>query len=48
MLSAQLAYTRYSLKNWQYFAIMSNGNSNNINVSLSLSRTSPDNQLFPR
>ena len=48
VLSAQLAYTRYSLKNWRYFAIMSNGNSNNLNMSLSLSRTSTDNQLFPR
>ena len=47
-LSAQLAFTRYSLKNWQYFAIMSNGNANNINFSLSLTRTSTDNQLFPR
>ena len=48
MLSAQLAYTRYSLKNWSYFAIMSNGNANNINLSLTLTRASTDNQLFPR
>ncbi|MCR5130455.1 MAG: outer membrane protein assembly factor BamA [Prevotella sp.] len=48
MLSAQLAYTRYSLKNWSYFTIMSNGNANNVNLSVTLSRTSTDNQLFPR
>ena len=46
-LSAQLAYTRYMLKNWSYF-LMTNGNSNNLNLSLSLNRTSTDNQLFPR
>lgn len=47
MLSAQLSYTRYSLKNWRYF-LMTNGNANNLNFNLSLSRTSTDNQLFPR
>ncbi|MBR1469029.1 MAG: hypothetical protein IJ605_02800, partial [Prevotella sp.] len=46
-LSAQLAYTRYSLKNWSYFAIMNNGNANNVNLSLSLSRSSTNNPLFP-
>ena len=46
-LSVQLSYTRYMLKNWQYFLI-STGNSNNLNVSISLNRTSTDNQLFPR
>ena len=48
MLSAQVAFTRYSLKNWQYFAIMSNGNANNLNVTLSLTRSSSDSPLFPR
>jgi len=47
VLSAQLAFTRYMLKNWRYF-LMTNGNANNINLSLSLSRSSSDNQLFPR
>ena len=47
-ISAQLAYTRYMLKNWEYFAIMSNGNANNINVSLSLTRSSVNNPLFPQ
>lgn len=46
-LSVQLAYTRYMLKNWKYFLMM-NGNSNNLNLGISLSRTSTDNQLFPR
>lgn len=46
-LSVQLAYTRYMLKNWRYF-LMTNGDANNINLSVSLSRTSTDNQLFPR
>ena len=46
-LSAQLAFTRYSLKNWSYFAIMSNGNANNLNLSITLSRSSTNNPLFP-
>ena len=46
-LSAQLGYTRYMLRDWRYFYIH-NGNCNNINVGLTLSRTSTDNQLFPR
>ena len=46
-LSAQLSYTRYSLKNWRYF-IMSNGDANNLNLNVALNRTSTDNQLFPR
>ena len=46
-LSAELSYTRYMLKNWQYF-LMSNGNCNNINVGLTLSRNSNDNPIYPR
>ncbi|MBQ2210295.1 MAG: outer membrane protein assembly factor BamA [Prevotella sp.] len=46
-LSAQLSYTRYMLRDWSYF-IINNGNCNNINLGLTLSRTSTDNQLFPR
>ena len=46
-LSASLSYTRYMLRDWRYFLI-SNGNCNNINISLNLSRVSTDNQLFPR
>ncbi|MBQ7526328.1 MAG: BamA/TamA family outer membrane protein [Bacteroidaceae bacterium] len=47
MLSAELSYTRYMLKNWQYF-LMSNGNCNNINLGLTLSRNSTDNPIYPR
>ena len=46
-LSVQLSYTRYMLRDWNYF-IISNGNCNNINLGVTLSRTSTDNQLFPR
>lgn len=46
-LSLELSYTRYMLKNWKYF-LMSNGNANNINFGVTLSRSSTDNQLFPR
>ena len=46
-LSLQLAYQRYMLKNWRYF-IMSNGSANNLNLNISLNRSSTDNQLFPR
>ena len=47
MLSVQLAYTRYMLKNWQYF-LLTTGKSNNLNLSLQINRSSTDNQLFPR
>ena len=46
-LSLSLQYTRYMMKNWAYL-LMTNGNSNNLNLSIQLSRTSTDNQLFPR
>ena len=46
-LSTQLSYTRYMLQDWSYFLI-SNGNCNNINLGITLARTSTDNQLFPR
>ena len=46
-LSTTLSYTRYMLQDWSYFLI-SNGNCNNINVGITLARTSTDNQLFPR
>ena len=46
-LSVQLGYTRYMLRDWNYF-IINNGNCNNINLGITLSRTSTDNQLFPR
>ncbi|MBR1387842.1 MAG: BamA/TamA family outer membrane protein [Alloprevotella sp.] len=45
--SAELSYTRYMLKSWQYFLI-TDGNCNNINMRLSLNRTSTDNTFYPR
>ena len=47
MLNVGLAYTRYMLKNWRYF-LVSTGNCNNLNLGITLSRVSTDNQLFPR
>ncbi len=46
-LSVSLAYQRYMLKDWQYF-IISNGNCNNINLGVTLSRSNTDNPMFPR
>ena len=46
-LSADLAYQRYMLKNWDYFLI-SSGSCNNIVLSLTLSRNSTDNPIYPR
>lgn len=46
-LGIQLAYQRYILKNWRYF-LMTNGTANNLNLSLSITRASTDNQLYPR
>ena len=47
-LSATLSYQRYMLQQWQYFRILQNGNCNNLNLGLTLSRVSTDNQLYPR
>ena len=47
VLTAELAYQRYVLKDWQYFLI-SNGKCNNISLGLTLSRSSIDNPIFPR
>ena len=46
-LSADLSYTRYSLKDWEYFMI-ANGNCNNISLNINVARTSTDNQIYPR
>ena len=46
-LTATLGYTRYMMKEWEYF-IIQNGNCNDISLTLSLSRRSTDNQMFPR
>ena len=47
-LYGELSYTRYDLNNWDYYFIISNGRSNNINLSLNLGRNSTDNPIFPR
>ena len=47
-LSLSLAYNRYMLKNWNYYFMMNNGNSNNLNLTIALGRASTDNNLFPR
>lgn len=44
---AEISYTRYMLKAWQYFLI-TDGNCNNINLTLSLSRNSTNHPFFPR
>ncbi|MCQ2259047.1 MAG: outer membrane protein assembly factor BamA [Bacteroidaceae bacterium] len=44
---AALGYTLYMMKDWEYF-LVTNGKCNNINLTLSLSRTSIDNGMFPR
>ena len=44
---AELSYTRYMPKSWQYFLI-TDGNCNNINLSLSLQRNSTDHPFYPR
>ena len=46
-VSATLAYQLYMLKDWQYFLVR-NGNCNNLNLSVALTRNSTDNPLFPR
>ena len=46
-VTAILSYSRYMLRNWSYF-IMSDGNCNNINLTLSLQRNSADQNFFPR
>ncbi len=45
-LRAYLSYTRYMLKDWEYFLI-TNGNCNNINLTLQLTRASTDNMIYP-
>ena len=47
MLSTDISYTRYSLKNWEYF-LVSNGGCNDISLNLHLSRNSTDNPIYPR
>lgn len=45
--SAELAYQRYILSDWQYFPV-TNGKCNNLSINLTLSRSSIDNPIYPR
>lgn len=45
--TAELAFQRYILSDWQYFPV-TNGNCNNLSVNLTLSRNSTDNPIYPR
>lgn len=45
--TAELAYQKYILSDWQYFPV-TNGNCNNISLNLTLSRNSSDNPIYPR
>ncbi len=44
---AELSYTRYILKDWAYFPV-TNGTCNNLSLTLTLSRNSTANPIFPR
>lgn len=46
-IEAGLSYQLYKMKNWDYFLIR-NGSSNNISLSLTLSRNSIDNPIYTR
>jgi len=46
-IEAGLSYQLYKMKNWDYFLIR-NGTSNNISLSLTLSRNSIDNPIYTR
>ena len=45
--TADLSYTRYILKDWEYF-LVSNGSCNNFSLNLAFARSSIDNQIYPR
>ena len=42
----ELSYTRYNLKQWDYFLI-NNGSCNNINLGFTFSRSTSNNPIFP-
>ena len=46
-LYAQLQYTRYGLKNWDYF-IMKDGSANDISVKIAFGRSTVDQPIYPR
>lgn len=45
--TAELAYQRYILNDWQYF-IVTDGKCNDLSLNLTLSRSSYDNPIYPR
>ncbi|MBQ8098865.1 MAG: outer membrane protein assembly factor BamA [Bacteroidaceae bacterium] len=45
--SASLTYQRYMLRNWQYFFVMTDGDCNNLNLTLNFNRISSDQQFYP-
>lgn len=45
--SAELAYQRYILRDWDYFPV-TNGSCNNISLNLTIARSSIDNPIYPR
>ncbi|MDR3287576.1 MAG: outer membrane protein assembly factor, partial [Prevotellaceae bacterium] len=47
-LRGELSYQRYTLKDWSSYFTFSNGASNNLSLGLTLSRTSIDQQFYPR
>ena len=46
-LYAQLQYTRYSLKNWNYF-ILKDGAANDISIKIAFGRSTGDQPIYPR
>ena len=46
-LYAQLQYTRYALKNWNYF-IMKDGSANDISIKIAFGRSTVDQPIYPR
>ena len=46
-LYAQLQYTRYGLKNWNYF-IMKDGSANDISLKFAFGRSTVDQPIYPR
>ena len=46
-LSADISYTRYQLKEWEYL-LFTNGSCNDVSVNITLARSSTDSPIYPR
>ena len=46
-LSADISYTRYQLKEWEYL-LFTNGSCNDVSLNITLARSSTDNPIYPR